>query len=800
MDTRDFEKEFMQGTEEAPPASAVTAPVAEPEPPAPATLRDFEAEFMGQTPRSQRPVGTAGTQAPPREKPASDQAKPSMRMTRTMVARRPPTTPERDLTLGEALTQAKSNLLPSIGGVFSSFKEAVTNPLETAEGVAALGKGALSKTAGAIGLQQDQAKAAEDQKVLNAILDQYKQTYGSEQGFLRALAKDPATIMADLSMIMSGGATGVAKLAGTGSTAAKIASKVAAVAPNLDPIQASINLAKGASMATGATRRLVSSGLTGVPVSSLELVQKIGEAGTPEQRSIFQRVKTGDMPQGEIIDIAEDALKKAREKRANDYQVAMANRPQRSVDFTEAGRELGRLRDEFTIDLGNGQRIPRNREALDIINRIENEVLAPIATTPAGSVGRNIFNADAAKQSIGELRSIARSSPQAHYAATQLYNKVRDAIVKADPSYARVMKEYEDLSDFLEQTKMTFGVTKKLPDATILKRLVKSDNPMAQELLSRLGDFRPELPAAIAGAAVSEWFPQGSRNVLLNSLPFLTGAATGPIGGAIHYGAQLASASPRVAGEIAYKAGQLQRVTKPIGRALTYKNVAPVEVAGRVREEMIGGEPGSPEEETTQDMSSDTFDRMLDAESGNSQFDERGNTILGPEVKTGFGIQQAVGAAQVLPTTGPEAAEAAGLEWDENRFRNDMEYNVALGRAYFEKQLQAFGDPRKAAAAYNAGPERVRQAMRKAEQEGGSFEDYLPSETKNYLVKVFGAATGGRIERRSGGRVDNVETLVSQLMTRVKGAKRETQKMTEPLLNQPDEHIVKALDVAQRAI
>ena len=284
MDTRDFEKEFMQGTEEAPPASAVAAPVAEPEPPAPATLRDFEAEFMGQTPRSQRPVGTAGTQAPSRDKPASDQAKPSMRMTRTMSARRPPTTPERDLTLGEALTQAKSNLLPSIGGVFSSFKEAVTHPLETAEGVAALGKGALSKTAGAIGLQQDQAKAAEDQKVLNAILDQYKQTYGSEQGFLRALAKDPAAIMADLSMIMSGGATGVAKLAGTGSTAAKIASKVAAVAPNLDPIQASINLAKGASRATGATRRLVSSGLTGVPVSSLELVQKIGEAGTPEQR------------------------------------------------------------------------------------------------------------------------------------------------------------------------------------------------------------------------------------------------------------------------------------------------------------------------------------------------------------------------------------------------------------------------------------------------------------------------------------------------------------------------------------
>jgi len=62
------------------------------------------------------------------------------------------------------------------------------------------------------------------------------------------------------------------------------------------------------------------------------------------------------------------------------------------------------------------------------------------------------------------------------------------------------------------------------------------------------------------------------------------------------------------------------------------------------------------------------------------------------------------------------------------------------------------------------------------------------------------AATGGRIERRSGGRVDNLERLVGSLMSRVKQAKRDTVKATEPLLDQPDESIVKALDVAQQAI
>jgi hypothetical protein len=37
-------------------------------------------------------------------------------------------------------------------------------------------------------------------------------------------------------------------------------------------------------------------------------------------------------------------------------------------------------------------------------------------------------------------------------------------------------------------------------------------------------------------------------------------------------------------------------------------------------------------------------------------------------------------------------------------------------------------------------------------------------------------------------------------MLRTKQAKRETTKATEPLLDQPDESIVKALDVAQQAI
>jgi hypothetical protein len=62
-------------------------------------------------------------------------------------------------------------------------------------------------------------------------------------------------------------------------------------------------------------------------------------------------------------------------------------------------------------------------------------------------------------------------------------------------------------------------------------------------------------------------------------------------------------------------------------------------------------------------------------------------------------------------------------------------------------------------------------------------------------------ADGGRIERASGGKVGkSIDHLVGRLMKMAKDAKKVSDKRTEPLLNAPDEAIVKALDIAQQAI
>jgi hypothetical protein len=128
----------------------------------------------------------------------------------------------------------------------------------------------------------------------------------------------------------------------------------------------------------------------------------------------------------------------------------------------------------------------------------------------------------------------------------------------------------------------------------------------------------------------------------------------------------------------------------------------------------------------------DTFSRMIGVESRGKQFDRSGRPLTSPA--------GAIGIAQVMPATAPEAARLAGLPFDDNRYRNDADYNLALGKAYYEKQLADFGDERLAAAAYNAGPGAVRRALQKGGPDG--WINHVPRETQNYVRSVFGESRG----------------------------------------------------------
>lgn len=138
--------------------------------------------------------------------------------------------------------------------------------------------------------------------------------------------------------------------------------------------------------------------------------------------------------------------------------------------------------------------------------------------------------------------------------------------------------------------------------------------------------------------------------------------------------------------------------------------------------------------------------RMIQRESGGSQFSADGQPLTSSK--------GAIGIAQVMPDTAPEAARMAGLEWDEERYRNDEEYNLALGKAYFEAQVKKYGDPMLAAAAYNAGPANVDAWLkdigdpRTGEISEPEFVERIPfAETQGYVQAVAGGSERAELTR-----------------------------------------------------
>lgn len=162
---------------------------------------------------------------------------------------------------------------------------------------------------------------------------------------------------------------------------------------------------------------------------------------------------------------------------------------------------------------------------------------------------------------------------------------------------------------------------------------------------------------------------------------------------------------------------------------------------------------------------SDRLNNLISgAESGNMQWKKDGSIVTSPK--------GAIGRWQVMPDTGPEAAKLAGLEWNPELFNQKMtgnpvidgkaaQYNEALGKAYFQEQLQVNnGDQQKALAAYNAGP----AALKKAIADGGdNWLSMLPTETQAYVGDITTRLQNGEGKPKPATLKDTVEIALASL-------------------------------------
>lgn len=102
------------------------------------------------------------------------------------------------------------------------------------------------------------------------------------------------------------------------------------------------------------------------------------------------------------------------------------------------------------------------------------------------------------------------------------------------------------------------------------------------------------------------------------------------------------------------------------------------------------------------------------------------------------------GVGQVGEAAARDAAKALGVEFSLDRLKNDENYNASLSRKYLEMKIAEFnGDIKAALGAYNWGGGNVKEAMLRAKVTGGTWLDYAPAETKDYVAVITGGFGSG---------------------------------------------------------
>jgi len=141
----------------------------------------------------------------------------------------------------------------------------------------------------------------------------------------------------------------------------------------------------------------------------------------------------------------------------------------------------------------------------------------------------------------------------------------------------------------------------------------------------------------------------------------------------------------------------------------------------------------------------DTYQRMIQAESGGRQFNAQGGVLTSP--KGAMGVGQVMPATAMQPGYGVtnifDLAQQRGMPVPSRdtagaqQLLGNEQLNREFGQNYYNAMNQRFPqDPNAAVAAYNAGPGRVGQNLQA--NAGQLNTAQLPNETQAYIQKVMG--------------------------------------------------------------
>lgn len=456
------------------------------------------------------------------------------------------------LSAGEVAAGAVRNFPSSFMGLVSNLATAVTSPIQTAKSVLDLGAGVIQAVLPE-SIVQAIGEDKQSREVARKVGEFYVDRYGSIEGAKRAIANDPAGVLADASSVLYGGGAALRAVPGAG----KVAAATQKAGATIDPLAA-------ATRGIGATLPQIAGMTTGAGAESIRQAFEAGRAGG-ERGRMFRENITGVADPESVLSAAKQNLSVLRDMKSEQYRSGMVNitkdKSVLSFDGIDKAIADAEKRTKFKGQI-------KDQAAFDALTQVRETVDNWKALDPAEY--HTPEGLDALKQSVGATLEKLDPKTNSYNTVNQVYNSVKSEVVKQAPVYANVMRDYTKSMDQIKEVERALSLGNKASADTAMRKLqsLMRDNVqtnygqrvrLAKQLEQQGGQM---MMPGIAGQALQSVVPRGMSQVT-------GGGLTGYLGfqGMLPQAAGMAAlSSPRIMGETAYGLGAAARPVSAAGR------------------------------------------------------------------------------------------------------------------------------------------------------------------------------------------------------------------------------------------
>lgn len=407
------------------------------------------------------------------------------------------------------------------------------------------------------------AQGDTEDPTVQAAAKMLEEQYGSIDNLQRYFIKDPMAAIGDISLLLGGTGAGL-KAAG----ATRLGEAVSQTGRVIDPLSGMVALGTEVPAVAARTARDIGAGqlpgevagfLPGVGGASIDTAVSSGfargRAGepTPASEGFTEAMRNPERTTESVVATAQDLVGKMRAKASLQYTEAMKKFGQTptplGIDKVEKRMQQLKPASYDTWSSRKDER-PSDHVAWEKMNAFVDEYAQKAAADPNLLLPLQM---DQFKRDVYDIGSKINGAVDSKAAtiAKQTYNAVRQELVKHDPIYADIMRDYEKAANEAQQIEKSFSLGSTASVDTSARKLqsifrnnVNTGFGARNVQAERMFEMDPtgELQATLAGQTLSAIAPRGISRV------------SPLVGKASLIAAPLFS--PRAVGEMAYGAGR----------------------------------------------------------------------------------------------------------------------------------------------------------------------------------------------------------------------------------------------------